>query len=69
MLEIFGGEDWTPALNHAGAFQRAGTNHWAIYRWDPEAETGGRDGNFVESAVINFDEVLCGSPFGAPAPC
>ena len=69
MLDIFGGEDWTPALNHAGAFQRAGMNHWAIYRWDPEAETGGRDGNFVESAVINFDEVLCGSPFGAPAPC
>ena len=25
------------------------------------------DGNFVESSTISFDEVLCGSPFGAPA--
>ena len=38
MLGIFGGEDWTPSLNHPGVFQRAGTNHWAIWRWDPEAD-------------------------------
>ncbi len=68
MLDIFGGENWTPALNHAGVFKRAGMNHWAIYRWDPEAEASAGDGNFVESAVISFDEVLCGSPLGAP-PC
>ncbi len=68
MLDIFGGEDWTPARNHPGIFQRAGTNHWAIWRWDPEAE-GEFDGNFVKRGEISFDEVLCGSPIGAPAPC
>jgi hypothetical protein len=25
------------------------------------------DGNFVERKAISFDEVLCGSAFGAPA--
>jgi ABC-type branched-subunit amino acid transport system substrate-binding protein len=70
MLGIFGGEDWTPALDHPGAFQRAGTNHWAVWRWDPDApEPEGRHGNFVEGATIDFDEVLCGTPFGAPGPC
>jgi branched-chain amino acid transport system substrate-binding protein len=66
MLDVFGGENWTPALDHAGAWKRAGMNHWAIYRWDPEAASAAGDGNFVESAVISFDEVLCDSPLGAP---
>jgi ABC-type branched-subunit amino acid transport system substrate-binding protein len=70
MLGIFGGEDWTPSLNHPGIFQRAGTNHWAIWRWDPEAEApNGLEGNFVEGAAISFDDVLCGTPLGAPEPC
>ncbi len=70
MLGMFGGEDWTPDLNHPGLFSRAGTNHWATYRWDPDAEAlGGLEGNFVEASTLNFDEVLCGSPFGAPEPC
>ena len=63
MLGIFGGEDWTPNHVHPGVFQRAGVNHWGIYRWDPDA------GDFIESGIIDFDEVLCGSPFGAPPPC
>jgi ABC-type branched-subunit amino acid transport system substrate-binding protein len=66
MLGIFGGEDWTPDLDHPGLFQRAGTNHWATYRWDPDE---GEAGGFVETSTISFDEVLCGSPFGAPEPC
>ena len=46
-----------------GIFKRAGTNHWAIYRWDPNAKTpDGSKGNFVEKPKISFDEVLCGSP-------
>jgi len=70
MLDVFGGEDWTPNTNHAGIFQRAGTNHWATYRWDPDAEAPeGLDGNWVEASVVSFDEVLCGSPFGPPEPC
>ena len=70
MLDIFDGEDWTPALNHPGLFQRAGTNHWAVWRWDPDAEAPeGLEGNFVEGASIEFDEVMCGTPFGAPEPC
>ena len=38
MLDIFGGEDWTPNVDHPGLFKRAGINHWATYRWDAEAE-------------------------------
>jgi hypothetical protein len=65
---MFGGEDWTPNDDHPGAFARAGIDRWAIYRWrhDAESEFGG---DFVETAAISFDEVLCGSPFGAPPPC
>jgi ABC-type branched-subunit amino acid transport system substrate-binding protein len=68
MLDIFGGEDWTPDLDHPGVFQRAGTNHWATYRWDPEAsaEDSDLEGNFVEASTFSFDEVLCDSPFGGP---
>ena len=70
MLDMFGGEDWTPDLDHEGAFQRAGTNHWGVFRWDPDAESPvGDDGNFVEAASFEWDEVVCGSPFGAPPPC
>ena len=69
MLDIFGGENWTPNLDHPGVFKRAGMNHWATYKWDPDAKSAGFDGNFVERHVFNFDEVLCGSPLGAPPPC
>jgi ABC-type branched-subunit amino acid transport system substrate-binding protein len=67
MLDIFGGENWTPNKNHPGLYKRAGTNHWATYEWDPDAEApGGLKGNFKETAKVSFDEVLCGSIFGAP---
>ena len=68
MLDMFGGEDWTPDADHPGVFQRAGTNHWATYEWDPEAPRrgSGLEGNFVQASEISFDEVLCGSLFGAP---
>lgn len=67
MLDIFGGENWTPSLNHPGLYKRAGTNHWAIYEWDPKAKPAGvsGEGNFVEKAKISFDTVLCGTIFGA----
>ena len=66
MLGIFGGENWTPSLNHPGIYKRAGTNHWATYDWDPNAPSPVGKGNFVEKAKISFDEVLCGTIFGAP---
>jgi len=66
MLGIFGGENWTPSLNHPGIYKRAGTNHWAIYDWDPNAKSPVGKGNFVEKAQISFDQVLCGTIFGAP---
>jgi ABC-type branched-subunit amino acid transport system substrate-binding protein len=70
MLGIFGDEDWTPDADHPGTFQRAGTNHWAVWGWDPEADAPTDvEGNFVQGSLINFDEVLCGTPFGAPEPC
>jgi len=68
MLDMFGGEDWTPNLDHAGAFTRAGINHWATYRWDAEAEApSGLEGNWIEQSTLSWDEVVCGSPVGAPA--
>jgi hypothetical protein len=70
MLGMFDNETWTPNKNHPGLFKRAGTNHWGIYRFDPTAEApDGLTGNFVEQGKINFDEVLCGTAIGAPAPC
>jgi ABC-type branched-subunit amino acid transport system substrate-binding protein len=70
MLGMFGGENWTPNQDHAGLWKRVGTNYWASYRWDPNATTpDGGKGNFVQTGTMNFDQVLCGSPVGAPAPC
>jgi ABC-type branched-subunit amino acid transport system substrate-binding protein len=67
MLDMFGGEDWTPNLDHEGLFKRAGINHWATYRWDAEAEgPDGLEGNWVEQSTLSWDEVVCGSLFGAP---
>jgi ABC-type branched-subunit amino acid transport system substrate-binding protein len=66
MLDMFGGENWTPDLNHPGAFKRAGMNHWQAWKWDAEATGPDVEGNFVESTEMSFDEVLCGSPLGAP---
>jgi ABC-type branched-subunit amino acid transport system substrate-binding protein len=70
MLGIFGDESWTPNADHPGLFKRAGTNHWGVYRWDPDADApDGLQGNFVEVSTVSFDDILCGSPFGAPEPC
>ena len=68
MLGMFGDENWTPNLDHPGLFKRAGINHWATYKWDPDGRrrrTGSR-ATSCEASEISFDEVLCGSPFGAP---
>ena len=67
MLDMFGDETWTPNADHEGLFKRAGMNHWATFRWDPEAEApGGLEGNWVEASTMSWDEVVCGSIFGAP---
>jgi ABC-type branched-subunit amino acid transport system substrate-binding protein len=67
MLDMFGGEDWTPDLDHAGLWKRGGINHWSAYRFDPEAPgPDGLKGNFVETAQLKWDDILCGSPFGGP---
>jgi ABC-type branched-subunit amino acid transport system substrate-binding protein len=66
MLGMFGDESWTPDTDHPGMFQRAGMNHWATYKWDPDAK-GDFDGNFVQIGEMSFDEVACGSIIGAPA--
>ena len=70
MLGIFGDESWTPDTDHPGLFQRHGVDHYAAYRFDPEAPgPDGLEGNFVELAETNFGDVLCGSIFGAEPPC
>jgi ABC-type branched-subunit amino acid transport system substrate-binding protein len=67
MLNMFGGEDWTPSLNHPGIYKRAGVNNWSIFRWDPAAKApDGLKGNWVEKSKVSFDETLCGTIFGAP---
>ena len=68
MLDMFGGEDWTPNVDHPGLFKRAGINTWTTYRWDAEEEApNGLEGNWVEQSTLSWDEVVCGSIFGAPA--
>ncbi len=69
MLEIYGDETWTPNESHPGIFSRAGIDRWVTYSWDPEADGPVDGGNFTEVSEVSFDEVLCGSPFGAPGPC
>ena len=69
MLDLLEGENWTPDTDHGGLFKRAGTNTWVVWKFDPDADNpvDGLEGNFVKESVINFDTVLCGTPFGAPA--
>jgi ABC-type branched-subunit amino acid transport system substrate-binding protein len=70
MLNMYGGENWTPNLDHPGIFKRAGIDRWATWNWDADAEaTDGLEGNFVEGTEISFDAVLCGTPLGGPEPC
>jgi len=70
MLGIFGGENWTPNTNHAGLFQRAGMNHWQVFKWDPNANSSsGVKGNFVPATELNWDKLVCGSIFGSSGPC
>jgi ABC-type branched-subunit amino acid transport system substrate-binding protein len=70
MLGIFGDEAWTPNTNHPGLFQRHGVDHYAVYRFDPEAPApDGLEGNFVELTETSFGGTLCGSIFGAQPPC
>jgi ABC-type branched-subunit amino acid transport system substrate-binding protein len=70
MLGIYGDEAWTPNEDHPGLWSRAGIDRWGVYRWDDSTVNAvGTNGNFVEVATISFDEVLCGTPFGASGPC
>jgi ABC-type branched-subunit amino acid transport system substrate-binding protein len=69
MLGMFGGENWTPNMNHAGLFKRAGMNHWEVYKWDPNATGPVKGGNFAPVAAVNFDQTVCGSIFGSSGPC
>src|SRR5205823_4192887 len=61
MLGMFGSENWTPNLERPGIIKRAGVNHWAAYTWDPNAESNGFKGNFVEKSTFSFDKIMCGS--------
>ncbi|MBV9953202.1 MAG: ABC transporter substrate-binding protein [Acidimicrobiia bacterium] len=70
MLNMFGGENWTPDLNHQGIWKRGGMNHWSVYTFDPD-KTGpdGFKGVFVKGADLSWDKTLCGSALGGPPPC
>jgi ABC-type branched-subunit amino acid transport system substrate-binding protein len=67
MLNIFGGEDWTPDTTTEGIWKRKGVDTWTIWSWDPKAKFQGKSGNFVRSGKISFNDLMCGSIFGAPA--
>ena len=66
MLGMYGDENWTPNLDHPGAFKRAGMNHWAVYKFNPNSKANGSDGTFTQQKELSFDEVMCGSPLGGP---
>ena len=58
--------DWTPDTDNPGTFPRTGNGDYAFWRWDPEAAYGDADGNLVEDGRVDFNDLLCGSPLGAP---
>jgi ABC-type branched-subunit amino acid transport system substrate-binding protein len=66
MLDIFGGENWTPDTTTEGAWTRKGVDTWTTWRWDPKAKFQGKRGNFAKTGEISFSELMCGSIFGAP---
>ena len=67
MLDIFGGENWTPSTQPPRPLQAGRDEPLGDLRVGPRRQGAGRlKGNFVEKAKISFDEVLCGSIFGAP---
>ena len=66
MLDIFGGEDWTPDRTSEGAWTRKGVDTWTTWRWDPKAKFQGKRGNFRQTGEISFYDLMCGSLFGAP---
>ena len=59
--------DWTPDTDNPGTFPRTGNGYYAFWRWDPDAEFDGADGNLVKAGEVDFNDLLCGSPLGAPA--
>ena len=67
MLDMFGGENWTPDADHPGVFagpaSTTGRRGTGIPR--PRPRTASRATSSRASEII-FDDVLCGSPFGAP---
>lgn len=68
MLGIFGDETWTPDVQIEGLFARPGIPTWGIYSWNPDAEApDGLSGNFEETTTVDFVDILCGTPLGAPA--
>jgi ABC-type branched-subunit amino acid transport system substrate-binding protein len=67
MLDIFGGEDWTPNAETDGIWTRKGVERWTTWTWDPEASFEGSDGNFELASELSFYDIVCGSIFGAPA--
>ncbi len=59
--------EWTPDTVNPGAFPRTGNGYYAFWKWDPEAEFDGNPGNLVKSSELDFNELICGTPIGAPA--
>jgi branched-chain amino acid transport system substrate-binding protein len=59
--------DWTPKTDNPGTFPRTGNGHYSFWRWDPDQSFGDQAGNFVEAGSTDFNDLLCGSPLGAPA--
>ena len=68
MLDMFGGENWTPDTDHPGIFKRAGINHWADLQVGPRRRGAGRARGQLRRGRRRSASTrsLCGSIFGAP---
>jgi ABC-type branched-subunit amino acid transport system substrate-binding protein len=52
--------DWTPKLDHAGLWVRTGAGPYAFWAYDAAAKAMAKTSDAI------WDELICGSPIGAP---
>ena len=66
MLDMYGGENWTPDTDHPGMFMRAGHEPLGAPTSGIPRPRATSTATSTKVADMSFDEVLCGSIFGAP---
>ena len=55
-----------PTRTTPGTFPRTGNGYYSFWRWDPDASFDGARRQPGEAGETDFNDLLCGSPLGAP---